>query len=241
MKLNLARDPFVNLRPVRRTTVLLWVLGTILLGANVLLYWQHFTGQGESRQRQLEVDEATGEQSARIERLEEQLGKLDLEWQNEQVAFLNSKIAERTFPWSHLFDRIAEVLPANVRLTRMTPGGGRRRSSGVGRSTEPAMGGGVFLQIAGEARSGAALLAFVESLYEHPSFHAPKLLGETTGDDGVVDFALTAAYVPQRAERAPDPEAPAGGEPRSEESGEEVDDERGDERAESRPDPEEPA
>lgn len=230
MRLNLARRPFVNLRPVRRTTVLLWALGTMLLVGNVLLYQRHFAGQGEKRELQQRVDEATEIERARIDVLQAELAGLDLEWQNEQVDFINQKIAERTFSWSSLFDDFEEVLPIDVRLTRLTPGGGRRRPGrqGFGRGREAPGEAGVFLQIAGEARQGESLLAFLESLFVHPSFQEPSLLSESTGENGLIAFSLTALYRPAAAaepaaeveDAGPEP-ADAGSEPADAEAADE--------------------
>ena len=47
--LNLSRQPFRNLRPIVRLAVFLWVLGGVLLVANVLRYWGYFTGSEDRR------------------------------------------------------------------------------------------------------------------------------------------------------------------------------------------------
>jgi len=41
---NLAARPFVNRRPWRRLTAVLWALGTTLLAFNAVLYWGYLTG-----------------------------------------------------------------------------------------------------------------------------------------------------------------------------------------------------
>ena len=122
--LNLARRPFVNTRPVMRVSLLL--LGRsalLLLLGNVVAVLElprrarprsgtSSTAWSEPRSSAA----ADGSPSSRAS-----LAGLDLERQNEQVAFLNQKIAERTFSWSLLFDRLAEVLPDDVRLIRLAP------------------------------------------------------------------------------------------------------------------------
>ena len=46
MSLNLASNPFVNRRPVKRAGIILLVLGAVLLALNAYLYWNHLSGQG---------------------------------------------------------------------------------------------------------------------------------------------------------------------------------------------------
>jgi len=57
-QLNLAREPFVNFRPIRRLTWILWVLAALLLVANTVLYWRHFSGQGQRRDLLEELEAA---------------------------------------------------------------------------------------------------------------------------------------------------------------------------------------
>ena len=56
--LNLAERPFVNLRPIRRTALILWVLGALVMIGNVWLYWGHVTAQSDKRDRLAEIEPA---------------------------------------------------------------------------------------------------------------------------------------------------------------------------------------
>ncbi|MBV8200745.1 MAG: hypothetical protein JOZ15_08990, partial [Acidobacteria bacterium] len=47
--LNLARRPFVNTRPVERLAAILWVLGVLLLVANVTLFMGYLNSSQETR------------------------------------------------------------------------------------------------------------------------------------------------------------------------------------------------
>ena len=67
--LNLARRPFVNQRPVVRVTILLWVLGGLLLLADVALYWSFYQGQGETRVRLAEIQAAAAREREIISRV----------------------------------------------------------------------------------------------------------------------------------------------------------------------------
>lgn len=198
MRLDLARRPFVNPRPVARLAILLWIAGLIVAAINVSVYLRHYAGSGEQRQRLSELLSEIEEEEARLEQVEAEVREFDLEWQNAQARFLNRKIAERTFSWSILFDRLSEVLPADARLITLSPrfgeeGRGRRGSEYEPRAEE------VLLDIRGAARSSEVLLGFLDALFDHPSFRGADLSSESLQDEGIVRFDLSVIYrMPQR-------------------------------------------
>ncbi len=212
--LNLSRRPFLNSRPVFRTALLLWVVGGLLLLGNVFLFWSYLAGSSEKRaERDRLENEVTSQQKA-VADLEARLAGLDLEQQNEQVAFLNRKISERTFSWSLLFDRLAEVLPDDVRLMQLQPAAiagddrpGSRNAPDT--STVPVRGrrplgtsDRVPLIIRAEAKTDEALSLFVDNLFAHPAFDDPNLSRETRDDDneGRLRFDLQVTYLPKLPE-----------------------------------------
>lgn len=201
-RLDLAADPFVNARPVRRATTLLWLLGVALLAANVWLYWGYFSGQGAKSERLGQL-----EPRLELERLRQELDGLDLAEQNVHVAFLNTKIAQRAFSWSSLFDRLAEVLPAEVHLRRLNPRfsdpkQASRRGSALAPREEL-----VQLELAGVAKSDQALLAFIDAIFAHPAFREPNLVSEARREGGNVEFSLGAVYLPAASAAAEGGEA----------------------------------
>jgi Tfp pilus assembly protein PilN len=189
--LNLASRAFSNIRPHRRAAVLLAVVGLGLLAANAYLYGRYQTGSAEIRLQLRDIETQIEAELELVEELESALLQLDLETQNEQVSFLNERIAERAFPWSRLFDRLEEAMPSEVRLSSLTPATGerdrRRRRSGGDES--------VALSIEGESRGDSAMVAFVDRLFEHPSFGNPSLAQESR-DGATVRFQLTVNYLP---------------------------------------------
>ncbi len=199
MTLNLARQPFINSRPVRRLVLVLWGLSAVMVVANALFYTRHFSGQEARRARLRALAEQEVTERQLLADLESELAAADLEWQNRQVGFLNLRIAERTFPWSRLFDRLAAALPRNVRLTRLRPR--VERSAGPERAatvTET-----VLLDLRGEARGDDAILKFVNKLFRHPAFRDPDLSSESRRDRAnVIEFALTVRYLPESGEEA---------------------------------------
>lgn len=201
---NLARHPFANTRPVNRLGIALWAAGALLLAGNVAVYYSYFAGSGDRRAELARLEEQVALQQRGAGQAETDLAGIDLEQQNEQVEFLNRKIAERAFSWSLLFDRLAEVLPSQVRLTSLRPHGvvsgdeGRRRVAGRVVVEE----GRVALEMAGEAQSGEALLRFVDNLFAHAAFEDPDLAQEAVDDGERIEFTLRAQYLPEVAESA---------------------------------------
>lgn len=195
--LNLASRPFVNTRPVTRVSILLWLLGLLLLLGNVSLFWNYRTGSAEMRAELESLEQERQQQDQAVTQLKQRLESIDLERQNRQVRYLNRKIAERTFSWSLLFDRLAEVLPDDVRLTRLAPRPLRKTTGRPDDELEP-LDDRVLLTIHGVSRSDEAIDDFVDRLFAHESFDDPdptRVARENEGDD-TVEFDLRVTYAP---------------------------------------------
>jgi Tfp pilus assembly protein PilN len=194
--LNLARRPFVNTRPVTRVSLLLWLLGFLLLFGNVSLFWSYLSGSAEKRDELERLEQDVQRQQQTVSQLEQRLASLALEQQNRQVLYLNRKIEERTFSWSLLFDRIAGVLPNDVRLTRLAPRSIQKGSTRKDADLEPSD-GRVQLVIQGMAKSDEDLLAFVDRLFAHDSFDEPDLSRETRAEENdPLEFDVRVIYTP---------------------------------------------
>jgi Tfp pilus assembly protein PilN len=201
--LNLARRPFLNSRPVVRVSLLLWALGLGLLVVNLVLFQGYLASSADKREQIARGAQEVERQQRIAAELQGRLGTLNLESINEQVDFLNEKIEERTFSWSLLLDRIAEVLPHDVRLERLRPetGGAAKRESGRATRLTTSMrqrpDGAIPLVITGETRSDDALSQFVQSLFDYP-FAEPNLKTETRQEEqgNLVKFELTVQYIP---------------------------------------------
>jgi len=205
---NLAARPFANERPVKRTTLLIWILALALLTLNVVLYQRHLAAHYEQRQAIKDLQEQIQAEEQAVRQRETELAALKIPQQNERVLFLNGQIARRTFSWSQLFNRLEEVLPANVDLQRVSPKiltervrGGRQRDMGIQDL--------VAIDIKGEAQTGEELLQLVDNLFDHASFTLPDLVGENERNDGRLEFTLNVFYLPSAArdESAGEPES----------------------------------
>ncbi|HEV2855434.1 MAG TPA: PilN domain-containing protein [Thermoanaerobaculia bacterium] len=198
--LNLARRPFLNSRPVVRVALLLWLFGFALLLWNVVQF-QRYLAESADKRAQIERGEREITRQRQINAgLKSRLDDLDLDQLNERVEFLNEKIEERTFSWSLLLDRLAEVLPNDVRLLRLTPQTQQEDQRGA-RRRKPAANSGprrIPLTISGETRDDDALLRFVDNLFAHPAFADPNPTREDrVGEAGnLVNFDLSVQYIP---------------------------------------------
>ncbi len=204
--LNLSRRPFLNTRPVTRVALLLWTLGGLLLLGNVTLFWNYLSGSTEKREELVRMEEQVEREKEAIGRLEARLAGLGLVQQNEQVEFLNRKIAERTFSWSLLFDRLTETMPNDVRVIQLQPaaiGGKDGPRTGARTRTEaeqaaPLASDRVPLVIAAEAKSDEDMNQFVDNLFDHPAFSNPDFTRETRSEEGDrIEFSVHVTYLPR--------------------------------------------
>ena len=201
--LNLARRPFVNARPVRRVAILLWVLGAGLLIGNAYLF-QSYRENSSGKQAELAlVRDRIASEERKIASLDGDLERSRVPQLMQQVQFLNLRLAERTFAWGRLFDRLAEALPWDVRILNLSPvsvipdeASARRQGGSVIQVPRDRF----QLRISGTAQSDEALLKFVDALFKHPSFEGPNLHREDRKDG--VSFDLSVTYLPG-AEGAP--------------------------------------
>ena len=201
--LNLARRPFLNSRPVVRVSLLLWLLGLGLLLVNLVLFQGYLSSSADKREQIARGEQEVERQRQIAAQLQSRLDALDLESQNEQVDFLNKKIEERTFSWSLLLDRLAEVLPNDVRIERLSPRTGEGAGQELTRSRPAATRSGlqdgrIPLSIDAEARKDEALLQFVDNLFAHPAFADPNPMNEERleAEGNVLKFELQVQYIP---------------------------------------------
>ena len=203
---NLARRPFANTRPLRRVALALWLLGAVLAAVAGTLYWRSFFGIEGGQEKIAAVDRSLAAERRRLAAAEAALAGMDLRRQNVEATYLEARLHERTFPWSALFEHLAQVLPRHVRIVSLSPKAGdprgsRRSQSGAAgllRSRRPvsvAAGERVYLQMAGVAADDEALTDLLDRLFASPWFANPSLPVERR-EGGQIGFALGVSYLP---------------------------------------------
>lgn len=205
LAVNLARSPFANTRPIVRVAMVLWTVAILLGVYNGVTYWHSFSGS-EATKVKLETNKATIQEAHEsIKAAEQALAGLHLREQNETVHFLNARIAERTFPWSLLFDSISEILPNGIRLVSLNPTPKSR--TGSRQSKKNRVADSVHLGIHAVAKTDADLLDFIDELFSSETFEKPRLSKEKRTDSGEIDFHLTTDFLLDVAARARQMEA----------------------------------
>lgn len=197
-EINLAARPFVNERPVRRAALLLLVGGLALAAANGWLYTRYALSRSASAGELDRIEAGIESEERRVAELSRQLAAADLTQQNELVRFLNERIAERTFGWSVLFDRLEDLLPEDVRLVSLSPRQAERRPQ-LAAAGEAVPEVRFDLALAGVAREPEAVLELIDALFADPAFRDPNLHQEAFRD-GEVHFTLDVIYLPAVAE-----------------------------------------
>jgi len=203
---NLASRPFANTRPLRRVAALLWLVGAVLAVVVGLLYWRSFFGIEGGREKIAAVDRSLEAERRRLAAAEQALAGMDLKRQNVEAAYLEARLRERTFPWSALFEHLAQVLPRHVRLTSLAPSAGdprgdrsaRRGAEGLLRSrrlASMAATGRVYLQMSGVATDDEALTNLLDRLFASQWFANPSLPNERR-ENGHLAFSLGVGYLP---------------------------------------------
>jgi Tfp pilus assembly protein PilN len=200
--LNLARRPFVNRRPVIRSSIALWALALLVILADVSLYVHYAVGSRDRRQALNAAQGRVSQERQALRDLEQAPEFGDLKEYNTRIDYLNQLITARTFPWGRLFDRLGEVMPAGVRFRRLTP---QIEAPGQAEGGAPAEAGPVRLQLDGVARSDGALYRFVDALFAAPDFDNPILKREAQGGAGQ-SFSISVTYLTSATgpSRAPD-------------------------------------
>ena len=238
---NLAASPFVNQRPVQRFKLAAWVVGALLAALNGYLWLQYRHDSTAQRARLAETRAAIEAKSRHVVEMDRELAGLGLAAQNAQVDFLNHRIAERTFPWSLLFERVAATLPDGVRLLNLSPVF-PKRDERPGKAApviapEDEM---VGLKINGVAKSDQELYELIDAFFASPFFERPRLYQEAR-TDADVKFNVEVQYRPRlrpdldpstATEETAEGDAERGAEDSAEETAEETEEDAADDAAE---------
>ena len=196
------RLPSINLarRPFRNNTVHYVVFAscfTLLAAASVYNVYDYVQTGGEISRLTADLGDRTSRYRGlgdEVEQMKADVSKLDLTTLNTKSNFANGLILSRLFSWSALFDRIEELIPADVKI----------------RSIRPAISPkGIEIQLDGMARTPQALYEFETALDGSNFFTGVYPVSESTRESKTeLNFDLMMNYIP--AGRVPvAPAAPA--------------------------------
>lgn len=121
LRLNLATGPQANNRPFLVGAVVAGVLAFVVL---LLLCHSAFTSWGARRDLRAEVaawESQIRVDQARHDELESYFRQPNAQNVIDRSAFLNSLIAERSFPWTQILTDLGHSLPPGVRVISISP------------------------------------------------------------------------------------------------------------------------
>jgi len=121
VRLNLATSPLASTRRFAVGATLAGFLGLALLA---VLSWRAYTvwrGDTDFRKRQSALQAQIDELSDQRRALETFFNQPESIKRRDRAAFLNSLIAQRTFPWTQIFTDLERMLPEGVRVISIEP------------------------------------------------------------------------------------------------------------------------
>lgn len=177
IRTNLSTRPFYNVRAVRGAIAALAIIVLAFTAFNIVQVIRLAASQ-----RTLGAQAAQAEQEAARLRAEaaQTLARIDqkeLEVVAKAAAEANAIIDQRTFSWTNLFTHFEATLPADVRITAVTPRRGQNQ-----------------VQIGAEARSVEDLEAFIEGLEMTGAFRNVLATDEVTMEDDSIVAVIQATY-----------------------------------------------
>ena len=182
IRTNLSTRPFYNERAVR-----LWLLGvggvvvavSIFNATEVVHYSRSDT---QLATEALRDERRAAESRAAALRLRASMDPRQVEFASAEARQANELIDRRTFSWTELFNRFEATLPEDVRITAVRP------------KLEPKR--GIVLTIVVVSRNVDELGLFMEHLEQTGAFADLLASEEHFNDQGLLEAALTAVYVP---------------------------------------------
>ncbi|HUP66518.1 MAG TPA: PilN domain-containing protein [Thermoanaerobaculia bacterium] len=178
---NLAARPYRNYGPVWLVVGLLALLTAALLVYNAHTAYRYFATTAETREEitRLENEIAAETNAARLAR--QQATQFNQAVLTQRSRYVNNQIAERAFSWSELLDDLERVLPADVRLARLSP-----------QATER----GWLIQLDCLAKSEKGMIDLLQNMLGSPKFSLPTPRVEAVQPDGSHRFTLSVGYRP---------------------------------------------
>ncbi len=187
---NLARRPFLNTRPVWVVAAAAALITIVMVILNIRLYVVTDRELAERIARRAELTERHAELLAEVRNQVDALEHVPWKSLTARVEAANSILREGAFSWLELLDDVEQVMPYDVRITRIAP-----RVEGQQVQLE--------LEVVCKTRND--LLEFLQRLIDDPRFSDPTPRSETPPEESDTPFytlTFSVTYHP-RSEVAP--------------------------------------
>lgn len=181
LHLNLAARPYRDYRPVYAVVVISSLLIAFLAFNNFDTWLRYRTETKSTRDEIARIERLTATERQRRETINRQIASIDLVSLSKESTFVNKQLAERAFSWSELLDDLEHVLPADVRITSVSP---TFADNGVVQLTLPC-----------EGKAADSMLNTIRRLQADPRFANPFPNSEEQSGTGY-RFAITVDYKP---------------------------------------------
>jgi hypothetical protein len=185
-RLDFARRPFLDERPVWALVSAAAVLGAVLLAANVRLWVRYHHGVADVRHAITDLNARGAAASKAAAGARDALRTYRLSSLSLESHELLRLVAERRFSWTGLLARLEKTLPADVRLAHLTPKFGE--------------GGDVGLEVGLVGRTSQTVVKTLSALAADPCFHDVVLKSETGPERGAPEgysFELSVVFKPE--------------------------------------------
>jgi Tfp pilus assembly protein PilN len=180
--LNLASRPYEDKRLFITTVVGVSIIIAALLFTNIDTWLRYRVQTQTTRSKVAALDAQTEQEQRRVESLKQQLGHIDVVSLAKQTTFINAQLAQRSFSWSELLDKLEAVLADDVRVTTITP------------AFEP--NGTVLLSLGLDAKSADGLVNMLRRFNQDPQFANPFPTSETAVPTGGYHISLSVEFKP---------------------------------------------
>ncbi len=190
MRLDFARRPFRDYRPVYLVAGGALLVGAILFGVNASLYGEFRRQVADTRAEIDWLEKRQQRAAAAAEEARNALRAYELSELAVESRELLRLVQERRFSWMTLLARLERVLPPEVRLSRLQP---RFQEKGE-----------ILVDIALVGRGPESVVRTLAALSRSPHFKAVELKSESRPEakQGVPEghsFVLTTVYEPEAA------------------------------------------
>lgn len=159
LHLNLASRPYRDYRPLYAVVVVASLLIAWMMLNNIETYYRYVNETQTTRAEIDKLDAETAKEKQAGDDARARLRSINVVALDTQAKFINAQIAERTFSWSELLDRLESILASNTRILSIAPSFDKT--------------GNVHLELACEAKTSEGLVEMMTRFNLDPHFAHP--------------------------------------------------------------------